>query len=63
VSDITDRRQTEEIREVFLGMLSHELRTPVTAIFGGSQLLRRPNLDDDSRREIVDDIITESERL
>jgi PAS domain S-box-containing protein len=63
VSDITDRRQTEEIREVFLGMLSHELRTPVTAIFGGSQLLRRPNLEEDSRREIVDDIISESERL
>ena len=28
------------------GMLSHELRTPVTAIFGGSQLLRRENLDE-----------------
>ncbi len=63
VSDITDRRQTEEIREVFLGMLSHELRTPVTAIFGGSQLLRRPNLDEEARREIIDDVITESERL
>ena len=44
-------------------MLSHELRTPVTAIFGGSQLLRRPHLDEGARSEIVDDIITESERL
>ena len=63
VSDITERKQTDEIREVFLGMLSHELRTPVTAIFGGSQLLRRPHLDEGARSEIVDDIITESERL
>jgi signal transduction histidine kinase len=44
-------------------MLSHELRTPVTAIFGGSQLLRRTNLDEADRREIVNDIVTESERL
>ena len=44
-------------------MLSHELRTPVTAIYGGSQLLRRPQLEEDSRREIVEDIISESERL
>ena len=63
VVDITERKQTDELRDVFLGMLSHELRTPVTAIFGGSQLLRRPQLDETSRREIVDDIISESERL
>jgi len=63
VADITDRRQADELRDVFLGMLSHELRTPVTAIFGGSQLLRRPQLDDAARREIVDDIVSESERL
>jgi PAS domain S-box-containing protein len=63
VNDITDRKQTDEIRDVFLGMLSHELRTPVTAIYGGSQLLRRPNLDDDARREVIEDIVTESERL
>jgi PAS domain S-box-containing protein len=63
VNDITERKKTDEIRDVFLGMLSHELRTPVTAIFGGSSLLRRPNLDEESRREIIEDIVTESERL
>ena len=63
VVDITDRKQGDELRDVFLGMLSHELRTPVTAIFGGSQLLRRTNLDEGDRREIVNDIVTESERL
>lgn len=63
VADVTDRRQADELRDVFLGMLSHELRTPVTAIFGGSQLLRRPELDEAVHREIVDDIVSESERL
>jgi signal transduction histidine kinase len=44
-------------------MLSHELRTPVTAIYGGSQVLRRDNVDEATRQEIIADIISESERL
>lgn len=63
VVDITDRKQADELRDVFVGMLSHELRTPVTAIYGGSQVLRRDHLDEATRREIVGDIVTESERL
>jgi PAS domain S-box-containing protein len=63
VTDITERKQADEIRDVFIGMLSHELRTPVTAIYGGSVLLRRPHLAEADRREIVDDLISESERL
>jgi signal transduction histidine kinase len=63
VLDITDRKQADELRDVFVGMLSHELRTPVTAIYGGSQVLRRENIDEATKREIISDIITESERL
>ncbi len=63
VLDITDRKQADELRDVFVGMLSHELRTPVTAIYGGSQVLRRDHVDDATRQEIIGDIITESERL
>ena len=44
-------------------MLSHELRTPVTAIYGGSQVLRRDHVDEATRQEIIADIIGESERL
>ena len=63
VLDITDRKQADELRDVFVGMLSHELRTPVTAIYGGSQVLRRDNVDEATKREIISDIIAESERL
>jgi PAS domain S-box-containing protein len=63
VVDISDRKQADELRDVFVGMLSHELRTPVTSIYGGSQMLRRSNLDEVTRRDIVEDIVTESERL
>jgi PAS domain S-box-containing protein len=63
VIDITERKQVDELRDVFVGMLSHELRTPVTAIYGGSQVLRRGHVDEATRHEIIDDIVTESERL
>lgn len=63
VFDVTERRHAEELRDVFVGMLSHELRTPVTAIYGGSQVLRRENVDPKVRDEIILDIVGESERL
>ncbi|MFL5757062.1 MAG: ATP-binding protein [Chloroflexota bacterium] len=64
VSDITERRAAEELRETFLGMLSHELRTPVTAIYGGSQLLlNRLTLPPAKSREILEDVAAEAERL
>ena len=63
VLDITERKQVDELRDVFVGMLSHELRTPVTAIYGGSQVLRRDHVDEATRQEIIGDIISESERL
>jgi PAS domain S-box-containing protein len=63
VVDITERKQADELRDVFVSMLSHELRTPVTAIYGGSQVLRRENIDEATRQEIIVDIIGESERL
>jgi PAS domain S-box-containing protein len=63
VVDITERKHGEELRDAFIGMLSHELRTPVTSIYGGSQVLRRPGLDEGLRREILEGVIEESERL
>ena len=37
--DVTEQRQREAVRETFIGVLSHELRTPVTTIFGGARVL------------------------
>ncbi len=39
--DITIRKELEEQKEVFLGMVSHELKTPITSIKGFAQLLQR----------------------
>lgn len=69
VDDISGRKDTEALRDAFISMLSHELRTPVTTIYAGSQLLRRrgvmgaPDGGSDSSRELLDDIALEAERL
>jgi signal transduction histidine kinase len=65
IRDVTEARRREAIRETFIGVLSHELRTPVTTIFGGAKLLARENstLDEETRRGILRDIFEEAERL
>jgi two-component system sensor histidine kinase KdpD len=51
------------LREAFLGVLSHELRTPITSIYGGSQLLLQDALSADSRAEVLETIAIEAEQL
>lgn len=55
-------RQAREDAEAFLGLLSHELRTPVTSIFGNASLIARdparPNV-----AELIRDIQEEADRL
>jgi len=63
-SDITQERAAAEAREAFLGVLSHELRTPVTAIYGGSMLLaRHRDQVPETMEPVVDDVAAESLRL
>jgi K+-sensing histidine kinase KdpD len=50
-------------REEFLGVLSHELRTPVTTIYGGAHLLATRDLPDERRRAIAADVGQEAEHL
>ena len=52
-------------REAFFGILSHELRTPITTIYGGTRMLVQADgrLSHDARREVQLDIATDAERL
>jgi signal transduction histidine kinase len=63
--DVTVARQSRGLRDAFLGMLSHELRTPVTSIYAASDLLRSTStsLDATERTGLVEDIAWEAERL
>jgi signal transduction histidine kinase len=63
--DVSAFRQGQALREAFLGLLSHELRTPVTTIYGGASVLARASatLADETRAEILADVANESDRL
>ena len=65
LSDVTWRHEADQIRDRFLGVLSHELRTPVTSIYGGTQLLlgRGARLDPETRNELLVSVAGEAERL
>ncbi len=65
VADVTERVRTERLRDAFIGVLSHELRTPITAIYGGSKvLLRRARpVSAAIRRELLEDMAAEAERM
>ena len=65
VQDVAQLRQAEQLKDDFLALVSHEFRTPLTAIHGGAHLLSNAgdSLDEETRRELLADVVAESERL
>jgi K+-sensing histidine kinase KdpD len=63
--DATWLRKADQLKDDFLALISHEFRTPLTAIHGGAHMLARDAaaLDPGTRQELLTDIVTESERL
>ncbi len=56
-------RQSEELKSALLASLSHDLRTPLTAIRVAATNLQNAALNDAARREQSDLVLTEVERL
>ena len=63
--DMTRLREAEQLKDDFLSLVSHEFRTPLTAIHGGARLLesQRDALDAETQRALLVDISQESARL
>jgi signal transduction histidine kinase len=55
--------QMSESRERFIDNLSHEMRTPITAILGYGELLKIGNINDEEREKSIDYIIRQSRRI
>jgi signal transduction histidine kinase len=60
-----EQKQANALREAFIGVISHELRTPITTIYGLARVLRQrgESLPPDVRRQAIVDIEAESDRL
>ena len=52
-----------EAKDEFLGMISHEMRTPLTVLNGGVHLLRRRSLDRAEMESVLRDMEREGARL
>ncbi len=63
--DLTEERRLDELKADFVATASHELRTPVAAVYGAAMtLLRRDlRLDEDRRAQLLAVVAGESERL
>src|SRR5918999_1795829 len=56
-------RRSDEIKTAVLRSVSHDLRSPLTAILAAGEALASPALEADERTELVDAITKESRRL
>lgn len=56
-------REAQEIGRAFIGVVNHELRTPITTIYAGAKLLRRIPPTDSEWAGIAEDVEAESDRL
>jgi len=65
VRDVSAEQELERLRTDFVATASHELRTPVTAVYGAAQTLRRhgDELSADRQRRLMQMIEEEAERL
>ena len=63
--DLTLERKLEEAKSDFIATISHELRTPMTAVLGAATTLLRPDLSlsPEQSRELLEMIATQATRL
>lgn len=63
ITDVTQQRQASRLRSEFFANASHELKTPVTAMQGLSELLMNKRTLDETSKKQVERIYRESVRL
>ena len=63
--DITERKRVEQLKDEFIGLVSHEMRSPLTVITGAlnTVLTEKPYLSPKEERQLLEDAAWESETL
>ncbi len=63
-SRYAEERRAQVLREAFIGVISHELRTPITTIYGLTKVLRQHReMAPDVRAQAIEDVEGEADRL
>lgn len=64
IRDLSEGRRLEATQQRFLANAAHELKTPITAILGASELLLTESKDDPKvRRRFLEHILSEAHRM
>ena len=77
LEDVTEKRRVEaalaqakdeaqaasRAKSAFLANTSHEIRTPLNGVVGLARLLQQPDLDDETRRHYLDQMLDSAESL
>ena len=61
--DITERSEAERLRREFSANVSHELKTPLTSIYGNAEMLKSGVVKDDDKLLFYGKILDEASRL
>ena len=61
--DITERSHLDRMKSEFIATAAHELRTPMTTIFGYAELLKDMPLDAEMQKEMITTIYGQSEAM
>jgi PAS domain S-box-containing protein len=61
--DITDIKEMERIKDEMISAVSHEMRTPLTAMLGFTEFLLENEVEPDKQRGFIETIHNETERL
>lgn len=65
IADITKQKKLDQLKDDFIGLVSHELRSPMTVIMGAinTVLSEGANLSEEETRQLLKDAALESETL
>ncbi len=62
-SDITDRKKAEKLKDKFIGMISRELKTPITVVMGALSTAAMPGLPEKTRAGLFQDAVNHADML
>ncbi len=61
--DITERKKVEELKDEFIGMVSHEIKTPLTVIIGALSTAADKRVPTDDARMLMGDAVVHAQIL
>jgi two-component system, OmpR family, phosphate regulon sensor histidine kinase PhoR len=63
LTDITERKKVDQLKDEFIGMVSHELKTPLTVILGALATASDERVSPDQGRELLGDALLHTKIL